>query len=84
MPTELNTAAIAAIRTGVASLVGIFIAYLVSKGIDLGEEFAVSLTTLVTVAAIAAYNYVVVLLEKNVNEKFGFLLGIPKAPTYKG
>lgn len=73
---------IAAIRTGVASCVGFFVAYLVSKGFELDEEFSVSLTTALTIASIAGYNYIVIVLEKKFNPKFGYLLGIPKAPSY--
>ncbi len=73
---------IAAIRTGVATLVGFVVAFLVSKGLDLNEEFAVNLTTVLTVFFTAAYNWLVILLEKRVNPMFGVLLGIPKAPAY--
>lgn len=73
---------IAAIRTGVAALVGSLVAYLISQGLDLDESFAVNLTTAMTILAIAGYNYFVIILEKKVNPKFGYLLGVPKTPSY--
>lgn len=73
---------IAAIRTGVASLVGFIVAYLVSRGLELDDSFALNLTTVLTVFFTAAYNWLVILLEKHVNPYFGVLLGIPKTPSY--
>ena len=78
----LRDSLIAAIRTGVASLVGFVVAYLVAQGVDLNEEFAVNATTALTVLFTALYNYLVILLEKNVHPGFGILLGIPKTPVY--
>ena len=73
---------IAAIRTGVASLVGFLVAFLLSQGVDLPEEFAINFTMAVTVLLTALYNWAVILLERKVNPMFGILLGIPKAPVY--
>ena len=73
---------IAAIRTGVAALVGFVVAFLVAQGFDLDESFALNLTTVLTVFFTSLYNWLVILLEKKVNPKFGVLLGIPKSPVY--
>ena len=78
----LRDSLIAAIRTGVATLVGFVVAYLVSKGVDLDENFAVNATTALTVLFTALYNYIVIVLEKYVHPAFGILLGVPKAPVY--
>ena len=74
---------IAAIRTGVAALVGLFIAYLVSQGFELDDSVQVNLTTGLTVIFTAGYNLLVILLEKKVNPNLGVLLGIPKSPSYE-
>ena len=81
--TDITTGVVAAIRTGVAALVGFIIAALAANGFDLPEEFAANLTAVLFVVATGLYNLVVVWLEKNVSPKFGILLGIPKTPTYE-
>ena len=73
---------IAAIRTGVATLVGLVVAFLVAQGFELDETFQANAVTALTVLFTATYNYFVILLEKNVNPAFGILLGIPKTPVY--
>lgn len=78
----LRDSLIAAIRTGVAALVGFVVAYLVAQGVNLDEEFAVNATTALTVLFTALYNYLVILLEKYVHPGFGILLGVPKTPVY--
>lgn len=79
---DITTGVVAAIRTGVAALVGFILAALAANGFDLPEEFAANLTAVLFVLATGLYNLVVVWLEKNVSPKFGLLLGIPKAPNY--
>lgn len=74
---------IAAIRTGIAALVGFIVAFLVTQGFELDENFALNLTTVLTVFFTSLYNWLVILLEKKVDPKFGVLLGIPKAPVYE-
>lgn len=72
---------IAAVRTGIAALIGLLIAWLVGQGVDVGALEAnlnVALFALFT----ALYNIAVVYLEKKVHPYFGILLGIPKAPAY--
>ena len=78
----LRDSFIAAIRTGVAALVGLTLGWLTAQGTDLPEEFAVNLTTTLMILFTSLYNYLVTLLERNVNPMFGVLLGIPKAPVY--
>lgn len=78
----LRDSLIAAIRTGVASLVGFIVAFLVAQGFELDESFQINLTTALTVGFTALYNWLVILLEKNVNPKFGLLLGVPRTPVY--
>lgn len=73
---------IAAIRTGVATLVGLVVAFLVAQGFELDETFQANAVTALTVLFTATYNYLVILLEKNVHPGFGILLGIPKTPVY--
>lgn len=73
---------IAAIRTGVATGVGLVIAFLVSQGFELDDSIKVNLISALTVLFTAAYNWLVILLEKHVNPAFGVLLGIPKTPNY--
>ena len=73
---------IAAIRTGVAGLVGILIAWLVNIGIAIPDDFQASLNVVIVAVIIAAYNLLVSFLERKVNPYFGVLLGVPKAPTY--
>jgi len=73
---------IAAIRTGVASLVGIAIAWLVNLGVEVPDDFQTSLNAVLLAAIILGYNLVVSLLERRVSPLFGLMLGIPKAPAY--
>lgn len=73
---------IAAIRTGVAAVVGFLVAFLVSNGFDLDDAFAVNLTMALTVFFTSLYNWLVIVMEKNVNPAFGYLLGIAKPPSY--
>lgn len=75
---------IAAIRTGVAAVVGIVITYLVAQGFDIDEDTKTQLISALVVIFTAAYNWLVIQLEKHVNPYFGVLLGIPKTPKYDG
>ena len=78
----LHDSMIAAIRTGIAALVGTVVSYLVSSGFDLDSGFTLGLITVLTVFCIASYNWLVIILEKKVHPMFGILLGVPKAPKY--
>jgi hypothetical protein len=73
---------IAAVRTGVATLVGLVIAYLVAQGVELDDTFKFNAITGLTILFTALYNFAVGLLERRVNPLFGVLLGVPKAPAY--
>ncbi len=73
---------IAAIRTGVATLVGIAIAWLVNVGVAIPDDFQSSLNAVLVAAIVLGYNFAVGYLERRVNPLFGVLLGVPKAPAY--
>lgn len=75
---------IAAIRTGVAAIVVTVISLFIRNGIEIDDTLAGSLTVALTGLGIAAYNWLVIVLEKKVDPRFGFLLGIPKTPSYNG
>lgn len=79
----LHDSIIAAIRTGVATLVGLVAAYLVAHGFELDDTFKVNLITALTILFTALYNWFVILLSEKVNPLFGYLLGVPKTPSYK-
>lgn len=74
---------ISGIRTGVAALVGLLITWLINKGIDLGDDFAVSLNIGIFAAVTAGYNALVNWLATRWNKWFGVLLGVPKTPEYE-
>lgn len=73
---------IAAIRTGVAALVGILIAWLINVGIPIPDDFQASLNAVLVALITIGYNLGVGYLERRVNPMFGVLLGVPKAPAY--
>lgn len=81
---NLYASAIAGIRTGVAALVGLLVAFLISRGIEVPEEFQAQLIGVLVILATAGYNAGVIWLERNVNPLFGVLLGIPRTPAYAG
>ena len=82
MSSNLYASAIAGIRTGVAALVGLLVAFLISRGIDVPEEFQAQLIGVLVILATAVYNAGVIWLERHVNPLFGLLLGIPRTPAY--
>ncbi len=73
---------IAAIRTGVATLVGILIAWLINVGVAIPDDFQASLNAVIVAGITLGYNFLVGYLERKVNPMFGVLLGVPKAPAY--
>ena len=79
----LRDGLIAVIRTGVAALVGAVVTYLVSVGFEFPEGFEAQLITAVFTLATAAYNALVLWLQKHVHPAFGWLLGVAKAPVYE-
>lgn len=72
---------IAAVRTGIAALVGLLITWLVGQGVDVGD-LAATLNIALFGLFTTLYNVAVSLLERHVHPMFGVLLGVPKAPAY--
>jgi hypothetical protein len=70
------------VRTYVPWLVGAAVGWLVSLGIPLDPELETSLTFALMGAASALYYIGVRLFELYVSPKFGWLLGLAKAPEY--
>lgn len=71
------------VRTFVPIIVGAVIAFFVARGIALDPEFELLLTTTLTAGFTALYYTIVRVLEIYVAPKFGWLLGLAKAPVYK-
>lgn len=69
------------VRTLVPIIVGSVTAWLVGIGFPAGEEFEGLLTAVLTLAFGGLYYTVVRLLETYVTPKFGWLLGLAKAPA---
>lgn len=74
---------IAALRTGIAALVGLVITAAVARGIELDEGTSSMLITLLFGASVMLYNGVVNWLALKVHPAFGYLLGAPGAPEYR-
>ena len=73
------------IRTITPSIVGLFISWLAVVGIiDTTGEISAALLRALDLVCIGAYYALVRLLETKYSSKFGWLLGSPKAPEYKG
>lgn len=70
------------VRTVVPYLVGLTISWLTTTGLDLDSEFKSNLTAVLTATFGTLYFAVVRLLETYVAPKFGWLLGLAKAPVY--
>lgn len=74
---------VAAIRTGVAAAVATLLVWAASTfGVELPEGTAEIVGAVVFGLVVAAYNYAVTWATANVWDGFGWLLGIPKNPTY--
>lgn len=73
---------IAAVRTGIAALVGLLITWLVTNGIEVGPDLEADLSVALFGLFTALYNGLVILLERKVHPYFGVLLGVPKSPAY--
>lgn len=80
----LHDPIIALIRTFVPSLVGTFIAWSATKGIGVDDATSAAVTAFLIALATAAYYAFATLLERKVDPAFGWLLGVPKAPSYSG
>ena len=74
---------IAALRTGVAALVGLVITAAIARGIELDEGTSSMLITLLFGASVMLYNGVVNWLSLKVHPAFGYLLGASGAPEYR-
>ena len=75
---------IALIRTFVPSLVGSVIAWAIDQGVAISEDSQVQLTAALVTVCITLYYALATTLERKVNPAFGWLLGMPSAPTYSG
>lgn len=71
------------IRTSVAALVGMAVAWLVARNVILPDGAAEGIITSVTIVAMAGYTALVNLLAVKVHPAFGYLLGSPKTPEYR-
>lgn len=73
---------VAAIRTGVASIVGAVITWLATKGITVDGAY-VDIATIALFGVITGvYNVAVNWLQAKYGKTWGFLLGIPRLPAY--
>lgn len=70
------------VRTVVPVAVGAVVSFLIARGFALDPEFEVSLTALLTGGLTVTYYAFVRLLETYIAPKFGWLLGLAKAPVY--
>jgi hypothetical protein len=74
---------IAAIRTGVAAFVVFILGWVATKtGIKVDDQTVLAVTGLFFALAVAGYNFLVNFLTHHVSPIFGYLLGVPKVPTY--
>lgn len=74
---------IAVIRTFVPSVVGTAIAWGIDHGVTVPDDVQVQLSAALVALCITLYYALVTLLERKVNPAFGWLLGVPKAPSYE-
>ena len=72
------------VRTFVPIVVGAVVAFFVDKGVALDPEFEGALTAGIGAATAFIWYAAVRLLETYVTPKFGWLLGLDKAPRYNG
>jgi hypothetical protein len=79
---NLSDTAVSLIRTYVPIVVGAFISWLVSIGVDLGAEANVALVTFMTAALTGAYYAIARALEKRWPILGRFLLGSSRVPEY--
>ncbi len=78
----LHDTLIAVIRTAVPSAVGVLIAWLLQRGVVIPDDVAMQLSGALVAVCITLYYALVTLLERKVHPAFGWLLGVPTAPTY--
>jgi hypothetical protein len=78
----LSDSIIALIRTVVPAVVGSMIAIGIDAGIGFEEGAADSLSAALIPLCLSLYYALATYLERNVDSRFGWFLGNPKAPTY--
>ncbi len=78
----LHDPIIALIRTFVPTAIGAFLAWAAAKGVGVDENASAVLTAFFVALATALYYAAVTWLERKVDPLFGWLLGLPKAPSY--
>ncbi len=74
---------IALIRTFVPAAVGSVIAWAVAHGVGITDDVATQLSAVLVTLCIMLYYALVTALERRVNPAFGWLLGVPKVPSYQ-
>lgn len=79
----MHDSVIGFIRTIVPVIVGTIIAFFVDKGIDISSSDEGAIAAGLVAVCIAAYYALVSFLERKFGEKWGYLLGVPKAPHYE-
>lgn len=80
----LHDPVIALIRTFVPSMVGVLIAWAAAKGIGVDDATSAAVSAFLIAVCTAGYYAIATLLERKVDPLFGWLLGVPKAPSYDG
>lgn len=81
---QFNAQVISLIRTIVPVVVGRVLSWLATKQIvDETGEISAALDTIFTISFTTAYYAIARALETFVSAKFGWLLGVAKAPAYK-
>lgn len=78
----LRDTIIAAIRTGVATIVTALVTWLLGFGVQIDPQAQGALAVALFGLCVALYNAGVILLERKVHPMFGVLLGVPKSPAY--
>jgi hypothetical protein len=78
----LGDQGISVVRTLVPVAAGFIITVLLNLGIDIGAEGSVALNAFLTSLFTAVWYVIARLLEDHVSEKFGWMLLLPKKPTY--
>jgi len=78
----LGDLGISYVRTLVPLVAEFIITLLVNLGIELDEEASLALSTFLMAVFSGLWYIIARWLEDKFGEKWGFLLGIPKKPTY--
>lgn len=69
------------IRTVTPVIVGSTVSWFTSRGIEVDPELQTNITLVIALVATSIYYLIVRLLETYVTPKFGWLLGVAKAPA---